>query len=71
MGQSPDVQLGYLKDAQKQWIAFRDANCTFEDSLAFGGTSLGSNSSSCLCVLSYQRIDDFARIKKDVMGTDE
>ena len=21
MGQSPDVQLGYLKDAQKQWIA--------------------------------------------------
>jgi uncharacterized protein YecT (DUF1311 family) len=71
MGQSPDTQLGYLKDAQKQWIAFRDANCTFEDSLAFGGTSLGGNSSSCLCVLSYQRIDDFARIKKDVMGTDE
>jgi uncharacterized protein YecT (DUF1311 family) len=25
MGQTPDVQLGYLKDAQKQWIAYRDA----------------------------------------------
>ena len=43
MGQSPDVQLGYLKDAQKQWIAYRDASCTFEDSLAFGGTSIGGN----------------------------
>jgi uncharacterized protein YecT (DUF1311 family) len=42
MGQSPDVQLGYLKDAQKQWIAFRDANCTFEDSLAFGGSRWGA-----------------------------
>lgn len=31
MGQSPDVQLGYLKDAQKQWIAYRDASCTFEE----------------------------------------
>ena len=48
MGQGPEVQLGYLKDAQKQWIAYRDASCTFEDSLAFGGTSIGGNYSSCL-----------------------
>jgi uncharacterized protein YecT (DUF1311 family) len=59
MGQSPDVQLGYLKDAQKQWIAYRDSACTFEDSLAFGGTSIGGNYSSCLCALSYERINDF------------
>lgn len=69
MGQTPDVQLGYLKDAQKQWIAYRDANCTFEDSLAFGGTSIGGNYSSCLCALSYGRINDFERIKKQVMGS--
>jgi uncharacterized protein YecT (DUF1311 family) len=69
MGQSPDVQLGYLKDAQKQWIAYRDASCTFEDSLAFGGTSIGGNYSSCLCALSYERINDFERIEKEVMGS--
>jgi len=68
MGQSPEVQLGYLKDAQKQWIAYRDASCTFEDSLAFGGTSIGGNYSSCLCALSYERINDFERIEKAVMG---
>jgi uncharacterized protein YecT (DUF1311 family) len=68
MGQSPDVQLGDLKDAQKQWIAYRDSNCTFEDSLAFGGTAIGGNYSSCLCALSYERIDDFARIGAQVLG---
>ena len=69
MGQSPEVQLGYLKDAQKQWIAYRDASCTFEDSLAFGGPSIGGNYSSCLCALSYERINDFERIEKAVMGS--
>ncbi len=68
MGQSPDVQLGDLKDAQKQWIAYRDSGCTFEDSLAFGGTAIGGNYSSCLCALSYERINDFERIEKNVMG---
>jgi uncharacterized protein YecT (DUF1311 family) len=68
MGQAPDAQLGDLKDAQKQWIAYRNANCTFEDSLAFGGTATGGNYSSCLCALSYQRINDFDRINKDVLG---
>jgi uncharacterized protein YecT (DUF1311 family) len=68
MGQDPSTQIADLKDAQKQWIAFRDANCTFEDSLAFGGTAIGGNYSSCLCALSYERINDFERMVKDVMG---
>lgn len=68
MGQASDTQVGGLKDTQKQWIAYRDANCTFEDSLAFGGTAIGGNYSSCLCALSYQRINDFDRVKKDVLG---
>jgi uncharacterized protein YecT (DUF1311 family) len=71
MGQDPSTQIGYLKDAQKQWITYRDANCTFEDSLAFGGTAIGGNYSSCLCALSYQRIEDFSRIKKSVMGVED
>ena len=68
MGQDPSTQIADLKDAQKQWIAFRDANCTFEDSLAFGGTAIGGNYSSCLCALSYERINDFERMVKDIMG---
>lgn len=68
MGQSPDTRLGDLKDAQKRWIAYRDDNCTFEDSLAFGGTAVGGNYSSCLCALSYERVNDFARIGAQVLG---
>jgi uncharacterized protein YecT (DUF1311 family) len=68
MCQGPDPQLASLKDAQKQWIAFRDSNCTFEDGLAFGGTAIGGNYSSCLCALSYQRVNDFARIGAQVLG---
>jgi uncharacterized protein YecT (DUF1311 family) len=68
MGQEPEAQLGDLKDAQKQWIAYRDANCGLEDNLAFGGTAIGGNYSSCLCALSYERINDFARIRKEVLG---
>jgi uncharacterized protein YecT (DUF1311 family) len=68
MGQSPDTQLADLKDAQKKWIAYRDDECTFEDSLAFGGTAMGGNYSSCLCALSYERLNDFARMRKNVMG---
>jgi uncharacterized protein YecT (DUF1311 family) len=68
MSAQPDIQLNDLKDAQKQWIAYRDANCALEDSLAFGGTAIGGNYSSCLCALSYERINDFARIRKEVLG---
>ena len=68
MGAQPDMQLDDLKNAQKQWIAYRDANCTLEDNLAFGGTAIGGNYSSCLCALSYGRINDFDRIGKQVLA---
>lgn len=68
MGQEPDIQLDDLKDAQKQWIAYRDGNCTLEDNLAFGGTAIGGNHSSCLCALTHERINDFERIAKEVLG---
>ncbi len=67
MGQKPDIQLGALTTAQKAWIAYRDANCTFEDELAFGGTAIGGYSSACLCALSYQRVGDFERIRKRML----
>ena len=71
MRQSPDVQLGYLKDAQaqKQWIAYRDPACTFEDSLAFGGMSIGRQLFiMSLRALSYGRINDFECIEKQIIG---
>ena len=37
-------------------------------SLAFGGMSIGSNYSSCLCALSYERINDFECIEKQIIG---
>ena len=64
----PDDQLDMLKTAQRQWIGFRDASCAFEDSLAFGGTATGGLSSACICALSYERINDFSRIRHSVLG---
>lgn len=70
MGQAPDIQLDALVTAQKKWIAYRDANCTFEDQLAFGGTSIGGNYSACLCALSLERAQDFTRITKHLLPID-
>jgi uncharacterized protein YecT (DUF1311 family) len=68
MDVKPDAQLALLKDAQRKWIEFRDTSCGFEDSLAFGGTATGGYSSACICALSYERINDFDRIKHSVLG---
>ena len=68
MEQSSDAQIAALTGSQKKWIAYRDDNCAFEDSLAFGGTAQGGNYSGCLCSLSYARINDFDRIRNQVLG---
>jgi uncharacterized protein YecT (DUF1311 family) len=68
MDQPPDPQLKALTEAQKKWIDFRDANCAFEDGLAFGGTATGGNYSACFCALSYERVNDFDRIKQQILG---
>ena len=65
---NPDPQLAALTSLQKQWIDYHDANCAFEDELAFGGTATGGNHSGCLCSLSYERINDFDRIRAQVIG---
>jgi uncharacterized protein YecT (DUF1311 family) len=68
MDQPPEAPLKALTDAQTKWIDFRDANCAFEDGLAFGGTATGGNYSSCFCALSYERINDFDRIRQQILG---
>jgi uncharacterized protein YecT (DUF1311 family) len=68
VGVVPNTQLTMLKDAQRKWIAFRDDSCNFEDSLAFGATATGGYLSSCLCALSYGRINDFERVRHSILG---
>jgi uncharacterized protein YecT (DUF1311 family) len=68
MGVKPDAQLDMLKEAQRKWIGFRDESCNFEDSLAFGATATGGYLSSCICTLSYERINDFDRIRHSILG---
>ncbi len=68
MDAKPDAQLDMLTDAQRKWIAFRDASCDFEDSLAFGASATGGILSSCICASSYVRINDFERIRHSVLG---
>lgn len=68
MDQPPESQLKALTDAQKKWIDFPDANCAFEDGLAFGGTATGGNCSACFSALSYERVTDFDRIKQQIIG---
>ena len=68
MAQPPESQLKALTDAQKKWIDFPDANCAFEDGLAFGGTATGGNCSTCFSALSYERVTDFDRIKQQIIG---
>jgi len=68
MGIRPEAQLEMLRDTQRHWITFRDQACDFEDSLAFGATATGGYASSCICALSYERINDFERIKHSVLG---
>jgi uncharacterized protein YecT (DUF1311 family) len=68
MSQPADTHLEDLRSSQKYWINFRDSDCQLEDNLAFGGTAMGGNYSSCLCSLSYERLNDFDRMRKQVMG---
>jgi uncharacterized protein YecT (DUF1311 family) len=67
-GVRPEAQLAMLKDAQRRWITFRDEACNFEDSLAFGASATGGYASSCICALSYGRINDFDRIRHAILG---
>ena len=70
MGQRPDHVLKSLTGAQKRWIAYRDANCSFEDELAFGSTATGGNYAGCLCALRLERMQDFARVQRQLISAE-
>jgi len=53
-----DPQRAELRDAQRVWIAYRDATCKAEAGIYRGGTIMPSVSLRCILRLSRQRIAD-------------
>jgi uncharacterized protein YecT (DUF1311 family) len=60
-----DVQQGYgvppleaLKQAQRAWIAFRDANCHWKSTSFYGGTGQSVIMSSCLAIATRDRVEE-------------
>lgn len=54
-------QQNQLRDAQRLWIKFRDADCALLGSLT-GGTIDSVNRASCFLDMTKQRADDLARL---------
>lgn len=54
-------QQTQLRDAQRLWIKFRDADCALLGSLT-GGSIDRINSASCFLDMSKQRADDLGRL---------
>ncbi|MBM6593388.1 lysozyme inhibitor LprI family protein [Microvirga pudoricolor] len=50
-----------LVGAQRAWIAFRDAECTFSSSAVSGGSIYPTIYSGCLESLTRKRVDDLKR----------
>lgn len=54
-----------FRQAQRNWIAFRDAQCEAEYNMAQGGTAGGGYNANCLCTLTYHRNEDLRRFLED------
>jgi uncharacterized protein YecT (DUF1311 family) len=53
-----DPQKTELREAQRAWIAYRDATCRAEAGIYRGGTIMPSVGMRCILRLSRQRIAD-------------
>lgn len=57
------AQQTQLRDAQRLWVKFRDADCTLLGSLT-GGTSDSVNRASCFLDMTKKRADDLDWLAK-------
>jgi uncharacterized protein YecT (DUF1311 family) len=57
-GQSTSTDVQNLKDAQRKWIAYRDAVCKAQYGVVGGGTAGPSIHISCLIRITGLRIAD-------------
>ena len=53
-----------LKDAQRAWIKFRDANCKFYADAEGGGSMVGLNSSDCIMSTTASRAIELEGFKQ-------
>lgn len=58
LGDDPDAYR-QLRDAQRHWISFRDAECAFAASAVEGGSIYPMVYDGCLEGLTLQRVDQF------------
>ncbi|HAH09119.1 MAG TPA: urease-associated protein [Alphaproteobacteria bacterium] len=55
-GQDP---VADLKDAQRKWIAFRDANCRFMGTQMLGGSGQAPITAGCMARMTEDRVKEF------------
>ncbi|HEY6992323.1 MAG TPA: lysozyme inhibitor LprI family protein [Xanthobacteraceae bacterium] len=62
MGSVPEKRRAQLRDAQRKWIAFRDANCEFYYDPQ-GGSAARLASNECVVTLTAQRAHELETLK--------
>lgn len=67
-GASANDEGGRLQQAQRAWIAFRDANCDFEASLYEGGSLAGVLFASCMSDMTARRAIDLIVFERNSEG---
>lgn len=67
-----EPQYGYgappvraLKDAQRAWVAFRDANCHWKSSTFYGGSGQAVIMASCRAIATRDRVDELKNFQQD------
>ena len=63
MGSVPEKRRAQLRDAQRKWIAFRDANCEFYYD-AQGGSAARLASNECVVTLTADRAHELETLKR-------
>jgi uncharacterized protein YecT (DUF1311 family) len=63
MGSVPEKRRAQLRDAQRKWIAFRDANCRFYLDPE-GGSAAWLASNECVVTLTADRAHELENLKR-------
>lgn len=63
MGSLEEEQKGKLRDAQRKWVAYRDANCGLYYVMT-GGTMDQLNGSGCMVDMTRQRADELEKMQQ-------
>jgi uncharacterized protein YecT (DUF1311 family) len=59
----PPVQA--LREAQRAWVAYRDANCHWKSTAFYGGSGQSVILSSCRAIATRDRVEEFKQFQQD------